>query len=252
LAFRVERDAKRPALFHLRFVPEDRRTALTRVALASLGEALATLAKAETARVIALHGAGEETFATGAALDEIEALDAESAAAFADLGRGVIGAWESLEATTVAVVRGVCYGGALDLALGSDLLVAFPKARFAHPGVRRGIVTGWGGTLRARRRLSPAALRSLFIDGEPVEADRALANGLVDFVVESEAELADELARWAGAAGDLLRSLKAVARATEGLTSGQAVVVEERMRELAGPRGPREGERGARPTTGRP
>ena len=232
MSFRLESDGAHPAIRHLRFLPEDRRAALTREALASLSDAVARLARDPAVRVIALHGAGEELFASGAALEEIAALEAESAGAFADLGRDVLAAWEDFDATTVAVVRGVCYGGAVDLALASDLVVAFPSARFAHPGVLRGIVTGWGGTARARRRLSPAALQSLFSEAEPIEAERAVANGLADLLVDGEDALAAELARWAGPSGDALRALKRIARATEGLTRSQALVVEERMREL--------------------
>ena len=69
--FGVERDAASAALIHLRFIPEDRRAALTRAALASLRETLETVAKQGDARVVALHGAGEDVFATGAALEEI-------------------------------------------------------------------------------------------------------------------------------------------------------------------------------------
>jgi enoyl-CoA hydratase len=232
VAFRLESDSAHPAVRHLRFQPEDRRGALTRAALSSLSDAIGALARDAEARVIALHGAGEELFASGAALEEIATLEADNAGAFADLGRGVLAEWEDLDATTVAVVRGVCYGGAVDLALASDLVVAFPAARFAHPGVLRGIVTGWGGTARARRRLSPAALHALFAEAEPLGAEGALANGLADVLLEDERSLEAELARWAGASGDALRSLKRVTRATEGLTQAQALTVEERMRDL--------------------
>lgn len=216
----------------MRFVPEDKRGALTRAALESLLAAADVLAKDPDVRVGALHGASGEVFASGAALEEVGALEPETAGDFADLGRTALAAWEDLRATTVAVVRGACFGGALDLALASDLVFAFPSARFVHPGVLRGIVTGWGGTMRARRRLSPAALQALFAGAEPLDAERALANGLVDVLLESEQALAEELARWAGASGDALRVLKRVARATEGLTTAQALRVEERMREL--------------------
>jgi enoyl-CoA hydratase len=230
--FRVERDATTAAIRHLRFEPEDRRGALTRRALESLMEATRSLAEDRELRAVVLHGAGEELFASGAALEEVAALEVETAGQFADLGRAAIASWEDLAATTVAVVRGGCYGGAVDLVLASDLVCAFPNARFAHPGVLRGIVTGWGGTMRARRRLSPASLGALFAEAEPLDSGRALANGLVDVLIENESTLDTELARWAGPSADALRSLKRIARATEGLTTAQALVVEERMRAL--------------------
>jgi enoyl-CoA hydratase/carnithine racemase len=54
----------------------------------------------------------------------------------------------------------VCTGGGFDLALACDRIVAADTATFSHPGVRRGLVTGWGARsacpLRAARRW-PAA-----------------------------------------------------------------------------------------------
>ena len=218
------------AVRRLRFVPEDRRGLLTEAALASLVESLGAL-PAET-RLVVLEGARDDLFAAGADLEAIAQLTPEAALAFADQGRAAIAAWESVEATTVAVVRGACFGGALDLVQASDLIVAFPAATFAHPGVKRGIVTGWGGTVRLARRLSPAALHRLFLEGEPVPALHAYANGLVDILVESDAALEPLLAAWAGEAGESLRALKRIARETEGLTLARALVVEERLREL--------------------
>lgn len=67
--------------------------------------------------------------------------------------------------------------------MASDLVIAFPDATFAHPGVARGIVTGRGGTVRAAGRLSTFAFRDLFLDPEPLSVEKALANGLVDMLV---------------------------------------------------------------------
>ena len=51
-------------------------------------------------------------------------------------------------------IDGDCFGGALDLILAFDLRFATPRSRFAHPGARLGIVTGFGGTSRWRKVLS--------------------------------------------------------------------------------------------------
>jgi enoyl-CoA hydratase/carnithine racemase len=205
---------------------------LDRDALAALGAACAALAAEPAVRLVSIEGARADLFAAGADLETIAALTPEEALAFADLGRAALRAWEELDATTVVVVRGACYGGALDLALASDLILAFPGARFAHPGAQRGIVTGWGGTARAARRLSGAALTALFAEPEPLTAERALANGLVDLVLHRETELEEHLARWAGPGGEPLRALKRVARETAGLAPAQAHVVADRLSRL--------------------
>lgn len=219
-------------LCHLRFATEDRRGVLSREVLASLETRLAELAADEVVRLVVLEGAREDLFAAGADLEDIVKLTPQEALDFADAGRRAIGAWGALLPTTVAVVQGACFGGALDLVLASDLIVAYPSARFAHPGVRRGIVTGWGGTVRAGLRLSRPALHRLFVEAEPIGAERAHANGLVDFVVRDPASLEDLLNRWAGPEGDSLRLLKRVSRDVAGLPPAQALRVEERLQEL--------------------
>ncbi len=216
----------------LRFVPADRRGVLDADAFASL-ESFCRAAKGRPSlRVVLLRGAGDSLFAAGADLGEIAALTPESAGHFADRARDALAAWEALDATTVAHVEGACFGGALDLVLCCDLVLAGPGARFAHPGVSRGIVTGWGGTSRARRRLGEAALMHLFADGGEVDAGRALGNGLADFAVDGPAEALAMAARWAGPGGDALRDLKRVCREVEGLPLSSALAVEERTAEL--------------------
>lgn len=228
--------ASSPGIRTLRFVPADRKGVLTPEALESLRLHVEQLAADPHLRVAVLEGARPDLFAAGADLETIAVLSPHEALAFAEAGRAAFAAWESLGATTVAVVEGACFGGALDLALSSDLIVALPNARFAHPGAHRGIITGWGGTVRARERLSPTSLRELFLEAEPIPAERAFANGLVDVLLPDRSELDGYLARWAGPDGDVLRRLKEVSRATLGLPVGRALVVEERLSQLEGTR----------------
>lgn len=224
----------------LRFVPSDRRALLDLPAFRSLSAHVARLAAEAEVKVVALLGARPGLFGAGADLEEIARMGPEEARLFAEEARAVLEGWEGLAATTVAVVEGACFGGALDLVLASDLVLARPAARFGHPGARRGIVTGWGGTVRARRRLSEAALHRLFLEGEELSAARAQANGLVDLVLSDDDRLERALVAWSGPEGDALRELKAVSRAVEGLAVPQALLVEERLAQL------RASERGAR------
>lgn len=222
-----------PALRILRFVPADRRGVLDADAFRSLASEAVRAASDPAVTLVALVGARPGLFGAGADLEEIARMSPEEARVFAEAARDVLAEWEALAATTVAVVEGACYGGALDLVLACDLIVARPSARFAHPGVRRGIVTGWGGTVRARRRLSEAALHRLFLEGEEVSATRAHANGLVDLVLHEDGPTVERmLARWAGPEGETVRRLKRVSRAVEGLAAPQALVVEERLEAL--------------------
>lgn len=101
-------------------------------------------------------------FLAGAHLAEIAALDAATSAGYAARGRAVLDRLGLMPGPTVTAVHGSCTGGGFDLVLACDRIIAGEHARFSHPGVLRGLVTGWGGTVRlpvaAGRRLTQLAL----------------------------------------------------------------------------------------------
>jgi enoyl-CoA hydratase len=131
-------------------------------------------------------------FAAGADMAEMQRFTACDAYEFARLGQELFETIERLPFLTVALIDGDCFGGALDLALAFDLRFATPRSRFAHPGARLGIVTGFGGTSRWRGVLSRRAANQLFLANRVLSAGEALELGLVDRVAESHEE---ELAR---------------------------------------------------------
>jgi enoyl-CoA hydratase len=80
---------------------------------------------------------------------------------------------------TIAAVHGVCFGGGLELALVSDVIIADKMARFAFPELRLGLVPGFGGIPRLKRDLGNGFVRDLLLTGRSVNATRAQAVGLV-------------------------------------------------------------------------
>ena len=129
-------------------------------------------------------------FAAGADMAEMLCFTPFEAYEFARLGQELFDAIERLPCLTVAVIDGDCFGGALDLVMAFDLRFATPRSRFAHPGARLGIVTGFGGTTRWRKLLTRASANQLFLANRVFRADEALKIGLVDRVAEEhEAEL---------------------------------------------------------------
>ncbi len=131
-------------------------------------------------------------FAAGADMAEMQRFTPWEAYDFARLGQELFDAIERMPCVTVALVDGDCFGGALDLILSFDLRFATPRARFAHPGAKLGIVTGFGGTSRWRKVLTRRAANQLFLANRVFSASEALELGLVDRVAESHD---DELAR---------------------------------------------------------
>ncbi|MFL6248771.1 MAG: enoyl-CoA hydratase/isomerase family protein [Thermoanaerobaculia bacterium] len=134
-------------------------------------------------------------FAAGADMAEMQRFTAMEAYAFAQLGQEVFASIERLPCLTIALIDGDCFGGALDLVLAFDVRLATPRSRFAHPGARIGIVTGFGGTSRWRKVLTRAAANQLFLANRTFSADEALGMGLVDRVAESHEEEVVRLAK---------------------------------------------------------
>jgi enoyl-CoA hydratase len=148
-------------------------------------EELAALAAAEAERgqrVVAIRSLSKRLFAAGADLTAIRALDPSAAFAYAKAGQEALASLADVRALLIAEVGGACFGGAVDLALACDIRVACECASFSHPGVRLGIVTGWGGTRLVRYVSGIRAARRLFLEGRILTAAEAHGLGLVDRV----------------------------------------------------------------------
>lgn len=122
-------------------------------------------------RPVLLLGDHPRIFLAGADLAEIASLTAEDAAPYAALGRAVLERIRSHPRPVVAAVHGPCNGGGFDLALACDGIVAGPDARFVHPGVRRGLVTGWGGTARLSAVASDAVCALAMVAARELAAE---------------------------------------------------------------------------------
>ena len=84
---------------------------------------------------------------------------------------------------TIAAVAGLAFGGGLELAVCCDLLVVEENARLALPEIKLGVFPGSGGTVRVTRRIGEGRAKEMMFFGEPIDAQTALAWGLVNRVV---------------------------------------------------------------------
>ena len=118
-------------------------------------------------------------FLAGAHLAEISRLDAETSRAYADRGRRVLECLEAYPAPTVAAVHGSCSGGGFDLVLACDAIVVAADASFGHPGVQRGLITGWSGTTRLPSVLGSALGRAALLEARELDAATLALAGVV-------------------------------------------------------------------------
>jgi len=89
---------------------------------------------------------------------------------------------EGLKATTVAAVGGACPGGAYELSLSCDYIIAAddPKTRIGLPETQLGIIPGWGGSHRLPRRIGTPGALDAILSGRLFPARTAWKRGMVD------------------------------------------------------------------------
>ncbi len=189
--------------------------ALSRQVLLELAEAVRQLHEDPPGAVVVWGG--ERVFAAGADIHELES--ARSGAASGDF-RIALDLLAALPRLTIAAVNGVALGGGCELALACDLRIAASDARLGQPEILLGIIPGGGATQRLARAIGPARAKELILTGRQVDAEEALAIGLVQRVVEpggvldSALELAATVAAGARAAQALAK--EAVDRGLDG------------------------------------
>jgi enoyl-CoA hydratase/carnithine racemase len=165
----------------------------------------------------------------GADMNEMLQFSPRDAEEFSRTGQEVFAAIERLPMLTVAIIDGDCFGGALDLAMAFDLRFASPRSRFAHPGARLGIVTGFGGTSRWRKIAGRPAANALMIGNRTLSADEARDLGFVDRVADDHE---DDLARLESLDPATTRYVKELTRHADKLTRSQLLLLATRLGNL--------------------
>jgi 3-hydroxyacyl-CoA dehydrogenase len=98
----------------------------------------------------------------------------------------VITAIEALPKPMVAALHGTALGGGFELALACHFRVAVAGARVGLPEVKLGLLPGAGGTQRLPRLIGPEKALKMIVTGDPIEAREALADGIVDEIIEGD------------------------------------------------------------------
>ncbi|HMV05703.1 MAG TPA: 3-hydroxyacyl-CoA dehydrogenase NAD-binding domain-containing protein [Accumulibacter sp.] len=125
-------------------------------------------------------------FIAGADIEEFTELDtAEKGIELVARGWHLFNRLARVSYPTLALVRGHCLGGGLELALACRylLVVDEPATRLGLPEVMLGIVPGWGGMLRLPERIGPQAALDMMLTGKTVDAQKARRLGLADDLV---------------------------------------------------------------------
>jgi enoyl-CoA hydratase/carnithine racemase len=139
----------------------------------------------DAVRVIVLSGAGGKAFVSGADISKFDSERASLEAAQAYNARvdGLLAGLVDLPKATIAAIDGFCIGGGLGLAVACDLRFASAQSQFGLPAARLGLGYRYSGLKRLVDTVGAGAARDIALSGRRLDADEALAIGLVQKVL---------------------------------------------------------------------
>lgn len=197
--------------------------AITPAMLDEVLSALDTIASDDSVSVIVLTGEGR-AFSAGVdlkALGSTTPADGGVGGTLDDRARRVIERFRTAPAVVVAKVNGYCFTGALELALGCDLIVAAEEAVFGDTHAKWGLRPTWGMSQRLPMLVGPARARELSYTARTFTGRDAAAWGLAARAVPADRlddAVAELVAQIAGNSKGSLMAYKDLYRAAERLT----------------------------------
>ena len=171
------------------------RNAINGAVSAGVSAALDELADDPAVAVVVLTGSGDKAFSAGMDLKAFAAGEGASIIAAPGGFAGIT--TRDFPKPIIAAINGSALAGGCEIMLACDLVVAAEHATFGVPEVKRGLIAGAGALIRLPKRLPAAVALELALTGDPIDAHRAQALGLVNRVVPAE-RLMDEALELAG------------------------------------------------------
>jgi enoyl-CoA hydratase/carnithine racemase len=151
-------------------------------------------------RAILMTGAGDKAFAAGTDISQFRTFDKEEdALAYEERIDRVMNAIERCRVPTIAAIHGACTGGGASIAACCDLRIASRTMKYGFPVARTlGNCLSLASYNRLVYLVGPALVKDIVFQARLIEADEALAKGLVNELCEDQAALlkrGEELAR---------------------------------------------------------
>ena len=167
------------AMLHLSRPPTN---AMTRQVYREIVTAAAELGSRDDVAAVILFG-GHEIFSAGDDMPELRTLTAPEAETAARVRQDAIDAVAAIPKPTVAAITGYALGAGLTLALAADWRVSGDNVKFGATEILAGLIPGGGGLERLTRVTGASRAKELVFSGRFVDAEEALALGLIDEMV---------------------------------------------------------------------
>ena len=154
----------------------------------ALGAAMRELSADAALRCVVLRGAGDKAFAAGADISEFATAraDARQAKTYGALIHATMQAVASCRHPVIALIKGACVGGGLEIAAMCDMRICGAGSRFGVPIKNLGLTMGYGELQGVLALVGRAVTLEILLEGRVFDAAEALAKRLVNRVVPDE------------------------------------------------------------------
>jgi len=171
----------------------DKLNAFTKSMWQRLGEVMQHLSDDDAIRCIVLRGAGDRAFSPGNDISEFESVRSNSALAnaYGQIIAGTLDALRCCRHPTVALIKGICVGGGLEIAGTCDIRVCGTSSRFGAPINKLGLVMGYAELDALIALAGRSTALEILLEGRIFGAAEAKEKGLVTRVV-ADAEVDEE------------------------------------------------------------
>jgi enoyl-CoA hydratase/carnithine racemase len=168
-------------------------------------------------RVIVLAGAGDKAFVSGADISQFEKerSSADAVQRYEELAEGAAAKLQACDKPLIAMIRGYCLGGGMNIAVLCDLRIAADDARFGIPAAKMGLGYRASSMKNLVEVVGGAYAREIMITARQFSAPEAKEMGLVNKVVavsELEKAVAEYTQMIAGNAPLTMRTAKRIIR----------------------------------------
>lgn len=140
-------------------------------------------------RVVVLTGAGGKAFVSGADISKFESERAseEAVQRYNALVDKVYTRIYRFPKPTIAMIKGYCIGGGLNLAICCDMRYATEGSKFSLPAAKLGLGYGYSGLRRYIETIGPVATKEIFYTARQLTAAEARRWGMVNEIVADDA-----------------------------------------------------------------
>ena len=160
---------------------EDKRNALSETLIDEIISALQGFRALEIRSVVLRGRAGVKVWSAGHDVNELPA-GGRDPLGWNDPLRVLIRAIQEFPAPVIGLIEGSVWGGACEVAMACDILVATPEATFAITPAKLGVPYNLGGLMTLVNMIPLPIIKEMLFTAQPIPADQALNLGIINYI----------------------------------------------------------------------